>query len=199
MCTAVDNSIMASLPTPQITEEEYLRLERAAEAKSELVDGEIFAMPGKPLVHVVLAVKLSTGLSLMLRGRDCIVLGSDMRIRTQRSGSYVYPDVSIVCGKPQTHQTADDILTNPTVVVEVLSPATADYNRGKKFELYREIASLQDYIMVHTGSVHVEHFSRQPGSWLFREYCGAESSVTIASIDCTVLLGDVYDEIPDVD
>jgi Uma2 family endonuclease len=189
---------MAGLPTPRITEEEYLRLERAAETKSELVHGEIFAMAVKPLVHAMLAAKWIAGLSLMLRGRDCILFNSQLRIRTQSSGSYVYPDASVVCGQPRTHQSADDILTNPIVVIEVLSPATADYDRGKKFELYREIASLQDYILVHTGSVHVEHFSRQPGSWLFREYRGAENSVTIASIDCTVLLGDVYDGIPDV-
>jgi Uma2 family endonuclease len=192
----VDNKVMASLPTPRITEEEYLRLERAAEYKSEFVDGELFAMSGGSLPHSTLAANWIAELRPKLRGRDCIVLTSDARIRTQRSGSYVYPDVSVVCGKPQSHQSADDILTNPIVVIEVLSPSTADYDRGRKFELYREIASLQDYILVHTGSIHVEHFTRQPGSWLFREYYGTESSVPIGSIDCIVQLGDVYDGVP---
>ena len=184
---------MASLPTPRITEEEYLRLERAAEYKSEFVDGEIFAMSGGTRRHSRLAVNWIGELQLKLHGRGCSVFNSDLRIRTQSSGSYVYPDVSVVCGQPQTHESDDDdILTDPIVVIEVLSPSTADYDRGKKFELYREIPSLQDYILVHTGSVHVEQFTRQPGSWLFREYHGAESSVSIASINCTVLLGDVY-------
>ena len=187
---------MASLPTPRITEEEYLRLERAAEYKSEFVYGEIFAMSGGLLPHNVLAVKWSGELLSKLRGRDCLVLNSDQKVRTPSSGSYVYPDVSVVCGQPRMHQSAGDILTNPIVVIEVLSPSTESYDRGKKFALYREIASLQDYILVHTGSMHVEHFSRQPGSWLFREYHGAESAVTIASIDCTVLLGDVYEGVP---
>ena len=187
---------MASLPTPRITEEEYLRLERAAEYKSEFVDGEIFAMSGGLLPHNVLAGRWILELGLKLRGRDCLVLTSDQKVRTPSSGSYVYPDVSVVCGQPRMHQSAGDILTNPIVVIEVLSPSTESYDRGKKFELYREIASLQDYILVHTGAVHVEHFSRKPGSWLLYAYHGAESSVSIASIDCTVLLGEVYDRIP---
>ena len=131
-------------------------------------------------------------LSNKLSGRNCLVFNSDLRIRTQRTGSYVYPDVSVVCGQPQVIQNNSDILTSPNVVVEVLSPATADYDRGKKFDLYREIGSLQEYILVHTDSAHVEHFTRQPGSWIFREYRGFESAVHIASIDCTILLADVY-------
>ncbi len=183
---------MASLPTPHITEDEYLRLDRAAETKSEFVDGEIFAMSGGSLNHSLFAVKWVVELSLKLRGRNCIVFNSDARVRTPSSGSYVYPDISVVCGKPQTHRQADDILTNPVVVIEVLSPSTADYDRGGKFALYREIATLQDYILVHADSIHVESFTRQPAGWLFREYRGAETVVPIASIDCAVLLGEVY-------
>ena len=179
-----------------ISTEEYLQKERLADYKSEFVDGDIFALSGGSLVHSRLALKWGSELDLKLRGRNCSVYNSDARVRTNRSGSYVYPDVSVVCGQPTTHQASDDILINPIAVIEVLSPSTADYDRGKKFGLYREIESLQDYILVHTGSIHVEHFSRQPGSWLFREYSGAESVVSIASIGCDVLLGDVYEGIP---
>ena len=187
---------MASSPTSRITEEEYLRLERAAETKSELIHGEIVARPGGSLERVMLAARWSAELGLKLRGRDLMLFDSQLRIRTPDSGSYVCPDASVVRRQPQTHQSADDILTNPTAVIEVLSPSSEDYRWATTFEPYREIASLQDYILVHTGSIYVEHFSRQPGSWLFREYRGAESSVTIASIGCTVLLGDVYAGIP---
>ena len=183
---------MASLPIPRITEDEYLRLDRAAEMRSEFVDGEIFAMSGGSFPHSILAVRLAVELSLKMRGRNCVVFNSDTRVRTSSTGSYVYPDISVVCGKPQSHRASDDILINPIVVIEVLSPGTERYDRGKKFGLYREIESLQDYILVHTDSVHVEHFTRQPESWLFREYRGAESSISIESIDCAVLLGDVY-------
>jgi Uma2 family endonuclease len=188
----MDNGVMASLPIPRITEEEYLRLDRAAETKSEFVDGEIFAMSGGSFPHSILAVKWMGELLSKLRGRNCVVFNSDERVRTPGSGSYVYPDVSVVCGKPQSHRASDDILTNPVVVIEVLSPSTEDYDRGKKFALYREIASLQDYLLVHSDEVHVESFTRQPEGWLLREYRGAEAAVPIASIDCAVLLGDVY-------
>ena len=184
---------MATAPTPRITEEEYLRLERAAETKSEFVDGEIFAMSGGSRAHSALAANWIGELRLKLRGRNCQVFTSDLRIRTHRTASYVYPDVSVVCGQARSNRNEDDILANPTVVIEVLSPSTADYDRGKKFGLYREIASLQDYLLVTPDSAHVEHYSRQPESWLFREYSGIEATVHIASIECAIALRDIYD------
>ena len=186
---------MDASQVPRITEEEYLRLERAATEKSEFAGGESFAMAGGSPLHSLLAANWSGVLRQQLRGRNCMVFNSDLRVRTQRTGSYVYPDATVVCGQPRVIQNASDILTSPNVVIEVFSPSTADYDRGKKFELYREIDSLQDYILVHTGSIYVEHFARQPGSWIFREYRGVESAVHIASLDCTILLADVYSDV----
>ena len=183
---------MATVPTPRISEEEYLRQERAAETKSEFVAGEMFAMSGGSRAHSALAMRWGAEISNKLRGRNCIVYSSDLKIRTHRSGSYVYPDISVVCEEPQPNRNADDFLTNPIVVIEVLSPSTAEYDRGKKFALYREIPSLQDYILVHTDSVLVEHYSRQPENWLLRKSSGLDSSVHISSIDCIVDLNDVY-------
>ena len=183
---------MATVPTPRITEEEYLRLERAAETKSEFVAGEMFAMSGGSRAHSALAANWIRELGVKLRGRNCSVFTSDLRIRTSRTGSYVYPDISVVCEEPQPNRNADDFLTNPIVVIEVLSPSTAEYDRGKKFALYREIPSLKDYILVHTDAVLVEHYSRQPENWLLRKSSGLDSSVHISSIDCTVALNDVY-------
>lgn len=183
---------MATAPAPRITEEEYLRLERAAEIKSEFVDGEIFAMSGGSRAHSLLAAGWIRILGEKLLRTNCSVFTSDLRIRTQRTGSYLYPDVSVVCEEPRVNRNSADILTDPTVVIEVLSPSTEAYDRGKKFGLYREIPSLRDYILVHTGAVLVEHYSRQTDSWLFREYSGLEASVHIASIDCTVALSDLY-------
>jgi Uma2 family endonuclease len=103
----------------------------------------------------------------------------------------------VVRGEPIAHADATDTLTNPTVVVEVLSPATADYDRGKKFDLYREITSLQEYVLVHTDAIQVVHFSRQAdGSWVFREYKGGNSTINLASMNCSVRLGDVYADLP---
>ncbi len=188
---------MATQPVTKITEEEYLRLERAAEYKSEYIGGEIFPMPGGSFRHSELAVNWSTELRIKLRGFGCRVFSSDVRVRTPSTGSYVYPDVSVVSGEPVAYAGSDDVLTNPTVVVEVLSPSTARYDRGAKFELYREIPSLGDYVLVRTDSIHVEHFARQSdGSWIFREYKGDAGTITLSTINCSIRLADVYSNLP---
>ena len=183
---------MATAPTPRITEEEYLRLERAAETKSEFVGGAIVPRPGGPLVRALLAARWIAAVAVQLRGRNFPAFDSNLRIRTFRTGSYLYPDLSVVCGKPETYGDEDDILTNPTVVIDVLPPSSSDFQSGGKFILYREIPSLKDYIAAHTGTVLIEHYSRQPESWLFREYRSVETSVHIESIECTIPLKDVY-------
>jgi len=189
---------MATQPTTKVTEEEYLRLERAAEYKSEFVGGEIFAMSGGSLRHSRLGVRWATQLENKLADGPCSVYSSDAKVRTPSTESYVYPDVSVVCGEAATYADSDDILTNPTLVVEVLSPSTSNYDRGKKFELYREIPSLREYVLVHSDAVHVEHFARQPdSSWIFREYVGGDSVVMLASIDCSVKLQTVYAKLLD--
>jgi Uma2 family endonuclease len=188
---------MATQPVTQITEEEYLRLERAAEYKSEFVGGEVFAMPGGSFRHSELIVNWSAELRSKVRGRGYRVYSSDARVRTPSTGSYVYPDVSVVRGEPIPYADSDDILTNPAVVVEVLSPSTSNYDRGKKFDLYREIPSLSEYVLVHTDAVKVDHFVRQQdGSWIFREYRGEDSTILLNSIDCAIRLGDVYTDLP---
>jgi Uma2 family endonuclease len=184
---------VATQSIPRITEEEYLRRERAAERKSEFIAGEIFPMPGGSLRHSQLAVKWMAELAMRLRDKPFLVFSSDMRVRTWVTGAYVYPDVSVVAGPPEIYKGATDILTNPTMVIEILSPSTADYDHGKKFEVYREIPTFGDYLLVHTASPLVEHFARQPdSSWTFREHRGMESAVTSASIACTVPLAEVY-------
>jgi Uma2 family endonuclease len=184
---------VATQSVPKITEDEYLRLDRAADCRSEFVDGEMFAMSGGSLRHAMLPVNWATGLVAQLRSGNCRVFSSDMRTRISARGAYVYPDLSVVCGQPKIHEGSADILTNPKVVIEILSPSTADYDRGKKFELYREIPSLDEYVLTHQDSPHIEHYARQPdSSWIFREYRGIESSIELLSIGCKVQLADIY-------
>ncbi len=188
---------MATHPVTKISEEEYLRLERAADFKSEYIGGEVFPMPGGSFRHSRLTINWSTQLQNQLIGTAYSVYSSDLRVRTPSTGSYVYPDVSVVCGDPIAHADADDILTNPNVVVEVLSPSTSRYDRREKFELYREIPSVTDYVLVHQGAARVEHLARQSdGSWIFREYKGEDSTIALKSINCTIRLGDVYSNLP---
>ncbi len=186
---------MASQSLPRISEEEYLRLDRAAEYKSEFVGGEMFAMSGGSLRHSKVGMNWGIQLGYKLLGENCSVFSSNARIRTVR-GNYVYPDVSVVCGPPLVYENTDDLLTNPTLVIEVLSPSTTAYDRGRKFQVYREIASLQEYVLSHVKTPHVEVFTRQNDqSWIFREYLGVESAVTLPSIGCTVSLADIYAKI----
>lgn len=190
---------MASQPLTRISEQEYMALERAAAFRSEYAGGEIFAMAGGNVRHSALTVRASTNLSNGLQGKRCLVNSPDMRIRTSETGAQLYPDVSVVCGEPKFYKDSSDLLLNPVVIAEVLSPSTADYDRGKKFELYREIGTLKDYLLFHTDEVWVEHYSRQAdGSWIFREHRGMDQSVAIPSIEHVVNLSGVYDGILDL-
>ncbi len=186
---------MASLPLPKLTEMEYLAIERAAEFKSEFVGGEMYAMSGGTLRHSNLAARTVATLTSQLKGKKCSVFTSDARVRTPLSTSYFYPDVSVVCGEVQLYRGSNDILTNPTVIVEVLSPSTADYDHGTKFAHYRQIPSLNDYLLVHNSEIVIEQYTRQPnGGWLLSEHARMEAEVRLASIDCNVTLQAIYEE-----
>src|SRR6185437_5705408 len=143
-----------------VTLEEYLAMERQAEYKSEYFEGEVFARPGVNRAHSLIAGNVLAELSRALRQRRCEAHGSDLRIRTLAC-HYCYPDVSVVCGGPQFLDGQLDTLLNPSLVVEVLSPSTEGYDRGRKFELYQEIESLRDYLLVASDRVHADLYTRQ--------------------------------------
>jgi Uma2 family endonuclease len=128
------------------TPEEYLALERKAEYKSEYVDGEIFAMSGASEPHNVIAGNIFASLHTQFRGRPCRAYTSDMRVHVRPGKAYTYPDVVAVCGEPLFHDTYKDMLVNPTVIVEVLSPSTEAYDRGDNSLRYRQLASIQEYV-----------------------------------------------------
>ena len=182
---------MASLPvTPPISEEEYLRLERAADFKSEYHGGEVFAMSGGSPNHSFIGARMVSILDRQTP-HGCRVFTSDFRVRIPAGKSYVYPDCGLVCGDPDVSD-ADNLL-NPALLAEVLSPSTESYDRGKKFALYRMVESLRQYLVVHQDHRHVEYYSKQDdGSWVLREYKGAESSFTIARFGITIALAELY-------
>jgi Uma2 family endonuclease len=183
---------MASLPTPPLTEDEYLRLDREAETRSEFHDGRMFAMAGGSLNHSLLANRAGALLDRLVPP-GCRVLNADMRIHIASSGTYTYADCSVVCRETQFDSDLQDNLLNPLLIVEVLSPSTEGYDRGKKFELYRTINSFREYLIVHQDRRHVEHYSRQDdGSWLLREHSRAGSSVAIPGLSVQFSLSDLY-------
>ena len=152
------------------TSEEYLAMERASPEKHELFGGEVFAMAGANNAHNLIVSNTIIALGTTLRGK-CFVYPSDMRIHVPATRLYTYPDVSVVCGKPEFADEMEDMILNPVVLVEVLSPSTESYDRGKKFESYRSIPSFLDYLLVAQDRVLVEHYRRQPGrGWLLLEH-----------------------------
>lgn len=188
---------MSSLVAPAssiMTEDEYLAMERASSVKHELWNGEVFAMTGGTLVHAMLAMNTGGALINALRGQRCQVLSSDAKIYVPRTRGFVYPDLSVVCGKPLTYDDAPDILVNPSLVVEVLSESTEGFDRGEKFAGYRSIISLDHYMLVSQKVRRVEVYSRQnDASWLLRIYDDERPSILLTDmLGVAIQLPDIY-------
>ena len=187
---------MSSQVKVYYTPDEYLAIERQAEYKSEYLNGEIFAMTGASRRHNLVAANVLAALHAQLRKRPCEVYPSDMRVKVSATGLYTYPDVVIVCGEPLFDDKRNDTLINLTALVEVLPKSTASYDRGEKFEQYRKLSSLADYLVIAQNKYHVEHYTRQPDNqWLLSETDDVRQTIRIASIECNLALVDIYDKI----
>ncbi|CAN5799867.1 MAG: Uma2 family endonuclease [Gemmatimonadetes bacterium] len=189
-------STRPSPPVAPISPEEYLAAEREAEYKSEYFGGEILAMTGASREHNLLVSNLVASLHPQLRGRPCELYPSDMRVKITRTGAYAYPDVVVVCGEPEFEDEHVDTLLNPTVLIEVLSPSTERHDRGRKWEHYRRLPSLTEFLLVAQDKPRIEHYLRQEGGlWLFADASGEDASLRLSSIGCTLALRDVYDRV----
>ena len=187
---------MSAQPHPRLSEEEYLKLDREADFKSEYFDGEMWAMAGASPAHALITANLARELSLALKRAPRAVYVADLRVRVASRRSYVYPDVSVVCGPANEPPDVQDAITNPTVIVEVLSPSTERNDRGLKFAQYREIESLQEYGLVSQDTPHVEIFRRQPaGEWLLTEWKGLGSTCKFSSVGCVIPLAEIYHQV----
>ena len=178
------------------TPEEYLTLEEKADYKSEYYDGEIFAMAGASTNHNRIAGNVFAALHTAFKGKPCEVFSSDVRLLVKPNGLHTYPDVMVVCGQVEFAEERNDIITNPIVIVEVLSASTRDYDRGGKFTLYRDLATLQDYVLVDQAEAHVEHFHKlDDGTWLLREYRGLEGSLRLHALEFEMPMRDIYEKV----
>lgn len=179
-----------------ITHQEYLELERQSETKHEYWHGEIYAMAGASKRHTLIAANVIASLHSQLKGRTCSVHTGDLRVKVSPTGLYTYPDVVVMCDNPQYDDRVQDTVSNPTVVVEILSKSTESYDRGVKFEHYRTLESLTDYLLISQESASIEHRMRQPDNrWLLSIYQGLDSVVPIPSIGCELSLSEVYERI----
>jgi len=181
---------MATAPNASLSVSEYLRLENAAEFRSEYINGHMVAMAGGTVNHALISSNMVGELRNVLPGTDCKVFGSDMRIRTSPSGIYTYADTAVACGRLEV---VDNTLANPVLIAEVLSDSTEAYDRGRKFGCYRQIESLRHYILVDQNKVQIEHFCKeQEGIWRMEEYGSLSSSLVIESLKIAVPLSGIY-------
>jgi len=187
---------------PAFTPDEYLAFERGSESKHEYLDGLIYAMAGSSPEHSTICVNVSEVITRQLRGTPCRPFSADMKVRClsspsttrRRRGLFAYPDLIVVCGEPVFHDTQQDVLVNPTLIVEVLSPSTEAYDRGEKFLRYQELTALTDYLLVAQRYPCLEHFAKQAnGQWLLTIETHLSGSICIASINCRLPLAEVYE------
>ncbi len=183
-----------------LTPEEYITFERkfipnANTVRNEFVNGKIVPMSGSNLAHNLITGNIAIGLHEQLKSVGCDVLMNEMRVSSPLTSSYFYPDIVIVCEEPRFEDNVFDTLLNPVVIIEVLSPTTEAYDRGEKFSHYRQLESLQEYIIVSQDRVNVERYLRKPDEWGYTSYQDLEQKVPLASIQCELSLQEIYDRV----
>ena len=180
---------------PIFSVESYLDFERVQIERHEFLDGSVYAMAGESPNHSTICFNLIAIVGLQIRGKPYRGFSPNMKIATDEKGLYSYPDLAVVCGQPMFYDGTKDVITNPTVIVEVLSPSTEHYDRGEKFLRYtNQIESLQNYVLISQDKFLVEIFSRQEnGGWEKSEVEGLESVLKIDSIECEIKLNELYE------
>jgi Uma2 family endonuclease len=182
---------MAAVTEPTVTYAEYLEAELRSQEKHEYLRGHVWAMAGGTLEHGRLAMAVGTALSIGLRGRPCVVLSSDVRVRIEETDRSTYPDVTVVCGTRKTASDDRDAVVNPTVIVEVLSDSTEAVDRGEKFAHYRRLADLREYVLVSQKEQRIELFRREADHWSLYE-AGPGQWVELASLDVRLVVDEIY-------
>jgi Uma2 family endonuclease len=177
-----------------MTEEEYLAFEDASEQKHEYYQGEVFAMAGASNPHNEIFTNLFGALTTQLKGKPCRPYGSDKRMKIPENTLYTYPDISVYCNVNTPFDRSTKVSQDPTVVIEILSESTRDYDRGRKFKLYRDIPTLKEYILVDSESMGIESFRLNSSNhWELEEYKSIDQSLFIASLSVTIPLSEIYD------
>lgn len=186
---------MSALSNTYLTPQQYLAFERASEQRHEYDAGKVYAMAGASRAHNLIVLNIAAALHTQLRNRNCTVYPSDMRVKVSPTGRYVYPDLTVVCGKEQFEDAEQDTLLNPTLIIEVLSDSTAKHDRGRKFKDYRTLDSFVEYLLIAQTEQRVEHFVRQEdGLWGWSDADALDQTVVLASIDCALRLADIYEK-----
>lgn len=187
---------MSALSVPRYTPEQYLEMDRKAEYRSEYVAGEIMVMAGASREHNRITINIGTALLTQTRGGSCEPFTTDLRVKGRTTGAFLFPDVVVGCGPLEFEDASLDILLNPAVLMEVLSPTTESNDRGWKFAHYRQMAMLTDYVMLSQYQPLVEHYARNPDDkWVLTELRGLEAVLRLPSIGCELPLSAIYERV----
>lgn len=187
---------MSAIPITQYTLDEYLAREETAVGKSEFYRGQIFAMSGGSPEHSAVGGNIFANLHARLRGAPCRPYNSDLKIRIPANGLTTYPDVSVVCGELQRDPLVPSAINNPSVIFEVLSKSTENYDRSEKFQLYSQLDSFREYILVAQDKPRVERFVRRDDvSWILTNFVGLDAVVELTTLGCSLSLAEIYEDV----
>ncbi|PSB10736.1 hypothetical protein C7B69_21795 [filamentous cyanobacterium Phorm 46] len=194
--TEIREEVVESKAQPYYSPEEYLKLEEAAEFRSEYHDGKIIPMTGGTPNHNRIALNFGGALNFALKGQPYDVFMNDLRLWMPSKRVYTYPDVMLVAGKLEFAEGRKDTITNAAMVAEVLSKSTANYDRGGKFKLFRTIPTVREYVLIDQYEMHVEQFCKtDDNKWVLSEYDGADAVLVLSSVPFEVSLGEMYDRV----
>lgn len=187
---------MSAIPVTQYTLAEYLAREQTAVGKSEFYRGNIFAMAGGTTQHGEIAVNIVGGLLTRLRGTPCRPYNSDVQVYIPANGLVTYPDAYVVCGGKEFDLKAPNAITNPSVIFEVLSKSTENYDRSEKFQLYSQLDSFREYVLVAQDKPRAERFVRRDeGSWILTNFVGLDAVLELTTLGCSLPLAEIYEDV----
>ena len=186
---------MAAQLQEYYTPDEYLAMEENAEIRHEFVDGEIYDMSGASINHTRITGNAETTLRLALRGKPCEVFSRDLKVATHDRRFYFYPDVFVVCGEIETEPKRQDIIRNPILVIEVLSRSTQSFDKVEKFEWYRSIPSMQEYVMIEQKRVYVEHYRKQGRFWILESLNDLNETRALESVGVSLSVAALYEHV----
>lgn len=177
-----------------ISPEEYLMMEEVSEQKSEYFDGVVTLMAGGSENHNNIAFDVTSNLRIGLRGSLCRAFNSETRLFIKKNGLYTYPDAMVVCGEIERTDAKTETITNPSLVIEVLSPSTEAYDRSRKFERYRDIDSFSEYVLIHQDRPFIEHYRKgEDGVWLVRFIQGIDATLTLETANYELPFRVIYE------
>jgi Uma2 family endonuclease len=183
---------LAEYKNKKLSIQDFLAFEKDSNEKHEYYQGEVFAMSGAGRRHNIICINLLGQFVSRLKGKPCRPFGSDMRLHIPENTLFTYPDIAVYCGDAKMMD--DDNALEPSVIIEILSPSTKDYDRGGKFKLYRDIPSLREYILVDTESIGIEVFSvNQQKHWELEEFTSPDEVLHIPSLSVSIPLKEIYE------